>query len=71
MRHGPSDVGRTYRRWLTWPATVTGRSTGATGGSPWRRLATASRTIARNMDGDIAREGVDAFLAKIPPNWKP
>jgi enoyl-CoA hydratase/carnithine racemase len=33
--------------------------------------ADASRTIARNMDGDIAREGVDAFLAKIPPNWKP
>src|SRR5260221_598570 len=31
----------------------------------------ASRTIARNMAGDIAREGVDAFLAKIPPNWKP
>jgi enoyl-CoA hydratase/carnithine racemase len=33
--------------------------------------ADASRTIARNMAGDIAREGVDAFLAKIPPNWKP
>ena len=33
--------------------------------------ADASRTIARNMGGDIAREGVDAFLAKIPPNWKP
>ena len=33
--------------------------------------ADASRTIARNMEGDIAREGVDAFLAKIPPNWKP
>jgi enoyl-CoA hydratase/carnithine racemase len=31
----------------------------------------ASRTIAKNMAGDIAREGVDAFLAKIPPNWKP
>ncbi len=31
----------------------------------------ASRTIARNMAGDIAREGVDAFLAKIPPSWKP
>jgi enoyl-CoA hydratase/carnithine racemase len=31
----------------------------------------ASRTIAGNMAGDIAREGVDAFLAKIPPRWKP
>jgi enoyl-CoA hydratase/carnithine racemase len=31
----------------------------------------ASRTIAKNMAGDIAREGVDAFLAKIPPRWKP
>jgi enoyl-CoA hydratase/carnithine racemase len=31
----------------------------------------ASRTITRNMEGEIAREGVDAFLAKIPPNWKP
>jgi enoyl-CoA hydratase/carnithine racemase len=31
----------------------------------------ASRTIAKNMAGDIAREGVDAFLAKIPPAWKP
>jgi enoyl-CoA hydratase/carnithine racemase len=29
----------------------------------------ASRTIARNMAGDIAREGVDAFLAKTPPRW--
>jgi enoyl-CoA hydratase/carnithine racemase len=33
--------------------------------------ADASRTIAENMSGDIAREGVDAFLAKIPPRWKP
>ncbi len=32
--------------------------------------ADASRTIACNMASDIAREGVDAFLAKIPPNWK-
>jgi enoyl-CoA hydratase/carnithine racemase len=33
--------------------------------------ADASATIASNMAGDIAREGVDAFLAKIPPRWKP
>jgi len=33
--------------------------------------ADASRTIALNMDGEIAREGVDAFLAKVPPRWKP
>jgi enoyl-CoA hydratase/carnithine racemase len=33
--------------------------------------ADASRTIAENMSGDIAREGVDAFLAKIPPRWNP
>jgi len=32
--------------------------------------ADASHTIARNMAGDIAREGVDAFLAKVAPNWK-
>ncbi len=32
--------------------------------------ADASRTIASNMAGDIAREGVDAFLAKMPPNWR-
>lgn len=31
----------------------------------------ASRTIARNMDTDVAREGVDAFIAKRPPSWKP
>jgi enoyl-CoA hydratase/carnithine racemase len=31
----------------------------------------ASRTIAQNMAGDIAREGVDAFLAKVAPRWKP
>jgi enoyl-CoA hydratase/carnithine racemase len=33
--------------------------------------ADASRTIARNFSGEIAREGVDAFLAKVPPRWKP
>lgn len=32
--------------------------------------ADASRTIALNMAGDVAREGVDAFLAKVPPRWK-
>jgi enoyl-CoA hydratase/carnithine racemase len=32
--------------------------------------ADASRTIARNMAGESAREGVDAFLAKVPPHWK-
>jgi enoyl-CoA hydratase/carnithine racemase len=31
----------------------------------------ASRTIAFNMDADIAREGVDAFFAKRSPRWKP
>jgi enoyl-CoA hydratase/carnithine racemase len=31
----------------------------------------ASRTIAGNMDGDVAREGVDAFLDKRSPRWKP
>jgi enoyl-CoA hydratase/carnithine racemase len=31
----------------------------------------ASRTIAANMADDIARIGVDAFLAKIPPRWTP
>ncbi|MEP7069257.1 MAG: enoyl-CoA hydratase [Usitatibacter sp.] len=30
----------------------------------------ASRTIASNMSREVAREGVDAFLAKVPPNWK-
>ena len=30
----------------------------------------ASRTISANMADDIAREGVDAFLAKLPPRWK-
>jgi enoyl-CoA hydratase/carnithine racemase len=29
----------------------------------------ASRTIAANMDADIAREGVDAFFAKRSPRW--
>jgi enoyl-CoA hydratase/carnithine racemase len=32
--------------------------------------ADASRTIAANMAADVAREGVDAFLAKVPPRWK-
>jgi enoyl-CoA hydratase/carnithine racemase len=31
--------------------------------------ADASRTIAANMDADIAREGVDAFFAKRSPRW--
>ena len=31
----------------------------------------ASRTIAGNMDADIAREGVDAFFAKRSPRWNP
>jgi enoyl-CoA hydratase/carnithine racemase len=31
----------------------------------------ASHTIALNMSGDVAKEGVDAFLAKVPPRWKP
>ena len=30
----------------------------------------ASRTIAGNMDTDIAREGVDAFFDKRNPRWK-
>ncbi|MGE5096949.1 MAG: enoyl-CoA hydratase [Betaproteobacteria bacterium] len=30
----------------------------------------ASRTIACNMAADVAKEGVDAFLAKRPPSWK-
>ena len=33
--------------------------------------ADASGTIARNFSRDIAREGVDAFLAKRPPRWEP
>jgi enoyl-CoA hydratase/carnithine racemase len=33
--------------------------------------ADASRTIAENMDSDVAREGVDAFLDKRAPRWKP
>jgi enoyl-CoA hydratase/carnithine racemase len=33
--------------------------------------ADASRTIARNMADEIAREGVDAFFAKRAPRWKP
>ena len=31
----------------------------------------ASRTIADKMDGDIAREGVDAFFANRSPRWEP
>src|ERR1700688_2419791 len=30
----------------------------------------ASHTIALNMSGDVAKEGVDAFLAKFPPRGK-
>jgi enoyl-CoA hydratase/carnithine racemase len=30
----------------------------------------ASRTIAFNMDTEIAREGVDAFFSKRSPRWK-
>ena len=30
----------------------------------------ASKTIACNMASDIAKEGVDAFLAKRSPDWK-
>jgi enoyl-CoA hydratase/carnithine racemase len=33
--------------------------------------ADASRTIAANMDTDVAREGVDAFFDKRSPKWKP
>jgi enoyl-CoA hydratase/carnithine racemase len=33
--------------------------------------ADASRTIASNMDTDTAREGVDAFIEKRSPGWKP
>jgi enoyl-CoA hydratase/carnithine racemase len=33
--------------------------------------ADASQTIAANMAGDIAREGVDAFFGKRSPRWKP
>jgi enoyl-CoA hydratase/carnithine racemase len=36
-----------------------------------RAYADASRTISGNMDTDYAREGVDAFLQKRPPSWKP
>jgi len=32
--------------------------------------ADASCTIAGNLDTDYAREGIDAFLAKRPPDWK-
>jgi enoyl-CoA hydratase/carnithine racemase len=31
--------------------------------------ADATCTISSNMAGDIAREGVDAFLNKVPPRW--
>jgi enoyl-CoA hydratase/carnithine racemase len=33
--------------------------------------ADASHTIAANMAGDIAHEGVEAFFAKRSPRWKP
>ena len=33
--------------------------------------ADASHTIACNMAGDNAREGVEAFFAKRPPRWTP
>ena len=33
--------------------------------------ADATRTIAGNMDTDVAREGVDAFLGKRAPRWTP
>ncbi len=33
--------------------------------------ADASLTIAANMMDPSASEGVDAFLQKRPPNWKP
>ncbi|HUL95387.1 MAG TPA: enoyl-CoA hydratase [Usitatibacter sp.] len=32
--------------------------------------ADASHTIAQNFAGESAREGVKAFLAKLPPPWK-
>ena len=32
--------------------------------------ADASCTIAGNFDTDYAREGIEAFLAKRPPDWK-
>ncbi len=32
--------------------------------------ADASRTIACNMDTEVAREGVDAFIEKRPPRWE-
>ena len=35
-----------------------------------KAYAEASCTISANMDSDVAREGVDAFFAKRPPNWK-
>ncbi len=31
--------------------------------------ADATCTIAGNMASDVAREGVDAFIAKVPPKW--
>ena len=36
-----------------------------------RAYEDASRTIAANMDTEIAREGVDAFFDKRSPRWKP
>ena len=35
-----------------------------------RAYEDASRTIARNMDDDVAREGVDAFFGKRSPRWR-
>ncbi|MEP7262305.1 MAG: enoyl-CoA hydratase [Usitatibacter sp.] len=34
-----------------------------------RAYADASQTISSNMDTDMAREGVDAFIGKRPPRW--
>jgi len=33
--------------------------------------ADATSTISANMGRDVARIGVDAFLAKVPPRWNP
>jgi enoyl-CoA hydratase/carnithine racemase len=31
----------------------------------------ATRTIAANLDMEVAREGIDAFLEKRAPHWNP
>jgi len=31
----------------------------------------ATRTIAGNLGMEVAREGIDAFLEKRAPRWKP